>query len=144
MSTVQPVPNVPQGVIDLQEILQHTKAAHAALDKADAIVTEYEQQKAACAAMAPLVYQELLKHRRIDPAITKEAAERVLSNPVEVMNILIKAADPSEIFGKPEAMGKSTGPASTTHSKMAATVAASERKTDGKVRDLAAKLGLSV
>jgi hypothetical protein len=95
--------------------LEHVKTAHDALDKGNALLeearaelTKQAQAKTAAEAWIPQVVDALVQHSRITPG-NREKAAAMLRDPVQVMQILFRTADPG--FGVKAAGAPATQPA---------------------------------
>ena len=100
-----------------EQVLAHVKCSHAALDAANAALEKEAAQKVAAAALIPAAVDALVKNDRIDPA-QREKAAQLLADPVQVLQILIKTADPANTV-KARPIG---APAEKTASAVASTV----------------------
>lgn len=74
-----------------QELLDYVQANGVLMEKAAEVHAQREAEKGACAALIPQAVQALLDNERIEPH-QKEAAAQYLSDPVKVLEILIKTA----------------------------------------------------
>lgn len=75
-----------------RELLDYIQVNGALMEKAAEVHARLEAEKAACAALIPEAVKALLDNERIEPH-QKEAAERVLQDPVKVLEVLIKTAN---------------------------------------------------
>jgi hypothetical protein len=74
-----------------EKVLDFVEVTGAIMEKSAALVAQKEAQDKQCAKLIPLAVEALLKNERIEPH-EKEAAEKVLRDPVKVLEILIKTA----------------------------------------------------
>jgi hypothetical protein len=88
-----------------EQVLEHVKCSHAALDAANTELSKQAAAKQAAQALIPGVVEALVKHERISPA-DREKAATLLSDPVTALNILLKTADPNETV-RPKPIGTS-------------------------------------
>jgi hypothetical protein len=131
-----------------EKVLDFISCSGAVLEKAAQLQSEKEAQDTALAELIPQAIQALLENERIEPH-QKEAAERVLRNPVEAMKVLIKTAYHRNDAER-AALGKPVTPAgqqkrasvsSTNSPYVGAKVPESDKES---TRALKAKLGLPV
>jgi hypothetical protein len=83
---------------NLGNVVELIQVADALAEKAAAALREKEAQDAAVTRLIPFAVESLLAHERIRPA-DREKAAADLRNPVRMLEILIKAADPTERVG---------------------------------------------
>jgi hypothetical protein len=87
-----------------QKVLEHTKVAHMALDKAKTELDKAAATKAAYEALIPGVVDALINNQRIDSA-NREKLAAALKDPVRALEILTRTADPEinvKRLGQPE------------------------------------------
>lgn len=129
-----------------EKVLDFINCSGAVMEKAAQMQTEKDAQDAAIAELIPQAVQALLENERIEPH-QKEAAERILRDPVQAMKVLIKTAyhrnDAERAsLGKPVTpAGQQKRASSTTSSYVGAKVPEGDKES---TRALKAKLGLPV
>lgn len=85
MATLKPELSHPEKVLDFIEV------AGIVMDKSAAMVAHKVAQDKKCAELIPHAVEALIQNERIEPH-EKAAAERVLTDPVKVLELLIKTA----------------------------------------------------
>lgn len=86
-----------------QQVLEHIKCSHAALDAANTELTKVAEQQKQAEELIPQVVDALIKHERIEPGQREKAAE-LLKDPVNALKVLLKTADTTQSV-KPPAIG---------------------------------------
>jgi hypothetical protein len=74
-----------------EKVLEYIEVTGAIMEKSAEMVRTKEAQDQKIAELIPITVKALLDNERIEPH-EKEAAERVLTDPVKVLEILIKTA----------------------------------------------------
>lgn len=82
---------MPQTQTMPEKVLEYVQVTGAIMEKTAVMVAEKEAQDKKVSALIPQAVQALLDNERIEPH-QKEAAEKVLQDPVKVLEILIKTA----------------------------------------------------
>jgi hypothetical protein len=101
-----------------EQVLDHVRLTHTALDKANEELTKQAAARQEAAKLIPEVVEELVRHERISPA-DREKAAQVLADPVGLLQTLKKAADPGHTvrpkpLGAPGAAKEASAQASLT------------------------------
>lgn len=74
-----------------EKVLDFIELTGEIVNRSQAMLVEKQATADKCAKLIPLVVQALIEHERIGPH-EKEAAEKVLTDPARVLEILIKTA----------------------------------------------------
>jgi hypothetical protein len=131
-----------------EKVLDFINCSGAVMEKAAQMQSEKDARDTAIAELIPQAVQALLENERIEPH-QKEAAERILRDPVQALKVLIKTAHHRNDAER-ATLGKPVAPAgqqkrASVNSTNGAYVGAKVPEGDKEsTRALKAKLGLPV